>query len=212
MIWVIGIGIALLILLILVLITKVNISIHYSHRQDDDLLTIKARVWGIPVYRIEVPEISFDEDSSSLVYKQKKQAAKMKQQKSKKKVTKDDLLSKMKDFHRLLERVVGLHRIVRRFLSHIMIKELQWHTRIGMEDAAATGIAAGGAWMVKGNVVGLLDHYMQLVEPPQYSVEPNYEGSNSQTNLSCMISFRLGHAMGAAFQIVKFWKGRPHRG
>lgn len=212
MISVVGISVIVLILLVIFWFTNVHMAFHYRHCQDDDWLTLNVRIWGLSIYKFEVPDITFDEDSSSLIYKQKRQAAKMNQQEIKNKVTSEDLLEKLKMAQRLLEKVGGFHKIMRRFLGHIRVRRFQWYSCFGLEDAAATGIAAGGAWMLKGNIIGLLDHYIQLVDAPQYSISPIYDGLYSETDLSCMISFRIGHAMSAGIQIVKFWNTRkPHR-
>ncbi|HEX6922638.1 MAG TPA: DUF2953 domain-containing protein [Bacillales bacterium] len=208
MIWLIAVILAVILLIVIFLFTKINISIHYHHHEDDDSLTLRFRAWGFTVYTLKVPEISIDEDSPSLVFKEEKQAGGTGGKENEKKVTKDDLLENIRKFHRLLRNIEGLNRIIKRFLSRITVSRFEWHSRFGLGDAAWTGMATGAVWAVKGNIIGLITHYMQLVVEPDLSVEPVWQADYSETDLSCMISFRVGQAMGAGLQIVKFWKGR----
>lgn len=203
MAWLAGIGLAVILLIVLILITKIHVTVHYHHQQDDDSLTIRFRAWGITVYTYEVPMIAFDEESSSILLKQKKKTANVKQ-KSEKKVTKDDILARIEKFRRLLKNIDNLHRIVKRFLSRMTVSRFEWYTRFGIGDAAWTGMATGAVWAAKGNVIGLIAHYMRLAAEPDISVEPVWQLDHSETDLSCMISFRIGHAMGAGLKIVKY--------
>ncbi|HET7577882.1 MAG TPA: DUF2953 domain-containing protein [Bacillales bacterium] len=206
MVWLIGIGLALFLLIILVLVTKLHITIHYNHQHDDDSLVIRFRAWGMLAYTYEVPIIAIDEDSPSIELQQEKGGPSQKKE-SDKKITKHDILEKIKLFQRLLENIEGFHQILKRFFRHMKVNCFEWHTRFGLGDAAWTGTATGVVWALKGNIVGLTAHYMNLVAEPQLSVEPVWQVEDSETDLVCMISFRIGHAMGAALQIVKFWRG-----
>lgn len=207
--WVLGIVAGLILLIMLFLITKVHITIRYLHHRDNDSLTVRFRVWGIISYTYKVPLIAIDSESPSIVLKEETQKGHMKKQTNKKKITKHDILDKMAFFQRLLENIENFHKILKRFLSHMTVSQFDWHTRFGLGDAAWTGIATGAVWSIKGNILALMDHYMNLLTNPQLSVEPVWQEEDSETNLSCMISFRIGHAMGAGLQIVKFWKKKP---
>jgi hypothetical protein len=205
MAWWIGVCLAVILLIVLILITKIHVTVHYHHHRDDDSLTIRFRAWRIIGYTYQVPMIAFDEESTSIFLKQKKKAPNAKQQTSEKKITKDDILTRIKRFQRLLKNIDGLHRAIKRFLNRMSINRLEWYTRFGLGDAAWTGMAIGAIWVAKGNIIGLIAHYMRLVADPEISVEPVWQLDDSETDLSCMISFRVGHAMGAGIQIVKFW-------
>ncbi|HEX7064795.1 MAG TPA: DUF2953 domain-containing protein [Bacillales bacterium] len=210
MIWLIGAILAIILFIILFLLTKVHISIHYHHH-DDDSLTLRFQAWGFTVYTLKVPELSIDEESSSLVFKEEKQAGPATGKENEKKVTKDEFLAHLEKFRRLLGSIEGFHRITKRFLSRVEVSRFKWHTRMGLGDAAWTGMATGAVWAVKGNMIGLITYYMKLITEPDLSVEPVWQNDYSRTELSCMISFRIGQAMGAGLQIVKYWKGRESK-
>lgn len=194
-------------LLLLLGLTKIKIAIHYHHRRDDDSLEVQFKIWGIRVYTYKVPVIAIDDESASIAFEQEKQNP-VDQKENKEKVTKDELIERIKDFQNLLKQIVDFNRIMKRFLKHIIVSRFQWSTRVGLGDAAWTGVAIGAIWGLKGNVVSMISHFMQLKADPNMSVEPLWQGTLSETDLSCMFSFRIGFAMRAGLQIMKLWKGR----
>jgi hypothetical protein len=206
--WLIGISIVIIILVVIIIITKIRITVDYRHEGDDDSLRIKISAWRVLSYTYEVPSIAVDEDTPSLLLKKEKQLGKNEKKESRSKITLDDILSRMKETQRLLGKIEGLHKIIKRFLRRVAVSNVQWHTQFGLGDAALTGTASGAVWMLKGNIIGLIGHFTDLKNAPKLSVQPLFQVAYSQMSLSCMISFRIGHAMRAGLQIVKFWKGR----
>lgn len=204
--WVVGIAAGIILLIIIVLITKVYITVDYIHHSDDDSLTVRFRVWKILTYTYKVPVIAIEPESASVLLKEEKQKGRVTEQESEKKVTKKDILDRFKFFEHLIKNIEHFHRILNRFLSHMTVSRFEWHTRFGLGDAAWTGIATGAVWGIKGNVLAFVSHHMNLLAQPQLSVEPIWHSEDSEISLSCMISFRIGHAMGAGIQVIKFWK------
>lgn len=203
MAWLICIGVFVMLLMFLVAMTNVHISLQYHRRQGDDAVTIRLRVWRFLTYTYHVPKLAVDEDTVSLNVKTEREG-----EASKRKLTAEDMLSRWRTVQRFLENVADAHRVVKQFFSRITVSRLAWTTRFGLGDAAWTGMAAGAIWAAKGNIVGLIGHYMQLEKTPELSVDPVFQAEYMETELSCMFSFRIGHAMKAAFAIVTFWKGR----
>ena len=113
----------------------------------------------------------------------------------------------MHDFKELLQHVISFHRIVRYFLRKVSVRKLEWHSVIGVGNAALTGTLTGALWSVKGGVLGVISNYMRLKDMPNLSITPSFQKAYSQTQLSCMIQFRIGYAMVAGLKLVKFWKG-----
>ncbi|HET7656731.1 MAG TPA: DUF2953 domain-containing protein [Bacillales bacterium] len=206
MTWLVWTGIVL-ILLGLIIFSRVHIGIHYHHHEDDDLLTISFKMWGIRIYTYKVPVIAIDEESASLVLKQEEEKP-ASQKKNKVKLTKADIIKRIKLIQNLLAHIAGFNRIMKRFLAHIIVSQFQWSTKVGLGNAAWTGVATGTIWSIKGNIVSVLSHFMRMKADPVVKVVPLWQGSHSETDLSCMLSFRIGQAMRAGIQIVKLWKGR----
>lgn len=200
----------LTVLILIILITKVKIFLDYFHGNDNDHLKITIKAWGgLIKYKVEIPVIKVDDNSPTIVAEQKISTGpdeKMKQDKATQ-VGKTDLLNSLNDFNQLLTHVAGLHKIIRDFLSKITLRKIEWHTMVGVGDAAATGVITGAFWAVKGGVIGLLSHYMKLKDMPVMSITPSFQHAVSITSFKCMIQVRVGHAILAGIKLVKYWKG-----
>ena len=201
----------LLFLFILIIITKLTILVNYYHHNDNDDLRVEFRVWfGLIKYKINVPLIKIDDDSPSVVVKSHSHMGNTAAENPEHKVnqmTKKDMQTNFKKTKELLEKVVNLQVIVRKFFQKVTIKKLEWDSFIGVGDAAYTGMATGALWAVKGSIVGLLSHYLRLQEMPHLSVTPHFQAAVIQTRITCMFQFRIGHAILAGLKLIKFWKG-----
>nr|WP_251025959.1 DUF2953 domain-containing protein [Bacillus sp. ISL-47] len=205
--------IALLLLFILIIVTKLKVLLHFYHGNDNDHLKIQFKAWfGLIRYKIEVPLIKVDDNSPTLVVKEETAAGP--QEDTTKNDTKQfsakDLINSLHDTKEMINHIVSLHRIIRNFLRHVTIRKLEWHTFAGIGDAAHTGMLTGALWAIKGSIIGLVSHYMKLKAPPDITITPHFQFAVSQTAFSCMIHFRVGHAMLAGIKLIKYWKGgRP---
>ncbi|WP_456273749.1 DUF2953 domain-containing protein [Bacillus sp. AK031] len=198
-------------LLIIILITKLTITISLYHGNDNDHITIKFRAWfGLVKYKVEVPLIKIDDDGPNIVFEEKTQKGnegKGKEKDKLKKETPEEILTSLKDFRELLEHVAGLHRIIRKFLSKVKVFDVKWQTVFGTGDAATTGTMTGLVWGAKGSIIGVVSHYMKLQSIPEVAVLPSFQKAIIQTDFSCIITFRVGHAILAGIKLIKFWKG-----
>lgn len=196
------------------MMTKIKVYINYQHHNDDDHLKIQFKVWfGLIKFKREFPLIKIDDNSPTIVVKQKNPETKQdsSEQKNKKQFSYEDLLNNLRNMKELITSVVSLHIIVQKFLKKIAVKKLEWHTVIGIGDAASTGMIAGAIWTVKGGLVGLISHFLKLQAVPNITITPQFQHAVSQIAFSCMIQFRIGHAMLAGIKILKYWKGGKPR-
>ncbi|WP_071393832.1 DUF2953 domain-containing protein [Bacillus tuaregi] len=211
--WILVFCLVILLLFIIIIVTKLRVIISYFHAQDDDSLKIEFKaLFGLIKYKLDIPVIKIDDDSAAIVTKEKLKSGK--EEKTKKeghrKMTPDDLIKSYYDFKMLLEHVVSLHKIIRRFLKKVKIIEFEWNTLLGTGDAALTGMLTGAAWSIKGAIIGIISSYFKLQVMPQMNVQPHFQMAVTQTSFKCMLQFRIGHAMVAGIQLLKFWKGgRP---
>nr|WP_066050481.1 DUF2953 domain-containing protein [Robertmurraya korlensis] len=212
--WLLLILIVMLLLFLLIMFLKIKVFIHFYHGQDDDHLKIKFKaLFGLIQYKLEVPIIQIDDDTPTVVMKTKKEPGKTEQVKGEEtsKFSPKEIFNSFYDFEVLIKHVVGLHKIVRRFLKKVTIKDIKWDSVIGVGNAAYTGMFTGACWAAKGSIIGLLSTYMRMRNLPQITVTPHFQMPISQTTLTCMIQFRIGHAMLAGIKLIKFWKGgRPN--
>ncbi|QFT90188.1 hypothetical protein FIU87_16110 [Bacillus sp. THAF10] len=214
MIWTSVIFALLFILIVSVILTRITVHFYFHHAEDNDQLTIKLRAWyGLLRYTIDVPLISIDKDTASIHVEEKTKVGTGDPAKGKQKekdFSPKEILQSFQDTYELIRHVVGMHEIVRRFLSRLEVKEVEWHTNIGVGDAAHTGMVTGAGWAIKGGIIGIISHYTNFQAQPIISITPYFQHKVSQTLFTCMIRFRIGHAMLAGIRIVKYWKGgRP---
>ncbi|WP_026671627.1 DUF2953 domain-containing protein [Alkalihalobacterium bogoriense] len=206
--WLYGTLLILLLIFLILIITKLRIHILYSHHGHDDELTVRVRAWKIFSYTMKMPLIKIDKDSASLIVEEEQHIGNVDTE-EKLKITAEEIWNKFQQFKDFLEHIVGLHRIVRKFLRHIKISQFTWHSHIGAHDASVTGFLTGMAWSVKGSVVGAISNYMRLMVNPNVTVTPHFQTTTTRTDISCMLSFRVGYAIIAGLLIVRHWKRRP---
>ncbi|WP_342432584.1 DUF2953 domain-containing protein [Neobacillus sp. FSL H8-0543] len=203
-----------LFLLLIIIFTKLTIFINYYHHNDNDDLKIEFRVWGIIKYKLKIPLIKIDDNSPSLVIKGNTQMGEAPENQSEtkaKKIVPEDVISYLKDAKEIIQHIVGMNVIVRKFMRKVTVKQFEWHSLIGVGDAALTGMISGAVWTLKGSIVGILSHYLRLKEMPNLSVTPHFQFAILQTHLTCIFQFRIGHAILAGLKLIKFWKGgRPN--
>lgn len=205
--------IIIFILLVTLVLTKLTVILDYYHGNDNDHLKLEFKIWfGIIKYKKEIPLIKIDDNSPTLVVKGKTKLGKDEKtlNEDEKQIDKKDIFHTLNDAKELLQHVVKFHHIARNFLRKVNVKRVEWHTVIGVGDAAYTAVATGGIWAIKGSIIGIISHYMKLKEMPRMTVTPYFQYRVTQTRFRCMIHFRIGQAMLAGLKLIKFWKGgRP---
>ncbi|OCA92246.1 DUF2953 domain-containing protein [Pseudobacillus wudalianchiensis] len=117
----------------------------------------------------------------------------------------EDFLIQVKE---KLEYIESLQYIVRSFFKKIEIRTFSWRTVVGMKDAAWTGTAAGALWALKGSVISAAHRMVQMTARPELEVTPVFGQSVWKVEWSCMISFRIGHAISA---VIQLFLHRRHR-
>lgn len=215
MFWVILVIFIIFLFFLLILFTRLTITLDLNHLGDNDKYRVVVRAWnGLLRYTINMPLVKVEGDKPNLIVKQEQKVEMANEQNNVKekneKVTPEDVLNVISDVKEIAEHIIGMHKIIRKFLKKIHIKKLEWHSQLGIGDAAHTGLITGAAWSIKGGVVGLLSQYMKLKEVPVVTITPEFNQFCSRTKFQCIFQFRIGQAMFAGIQFIKYWKGgRP---
>jgi hypothetical protein len=204
-----------LLLFILIIFTKLTIRVNYFHYNDNDDLKLELRIWfGLIRYKKHIPLIKIDDNSPSIIVKSASPKQQPKEKSSEKEVhqiTPNKIMTSLKNTREIIKHVIDLHVVVRKFFNRVSVKELEWHTIIGVGDAAITGMVTGGIWAIKGSIIGLISRYIKLKEMPDISVTPYFQQAIIQTRFTCIFQFRIGYAILAGIKMIKFWKGgRPN--
>lgn len=207
--------IAIILLFLLIIFSKLTIHLNFFHHNDNDELSVVFKLWfGLIKYTINVPLIKIDDNSPSIVLKGNTSMGDSGEGESSsevQQVDKDAIVSKLSNAKEIIQHVVNMQVIVSKFMKRIVIKHFEWHSLVGVGDAAYTGIITGALWTLKGSVVGMLSNFLRLKEMPVLSVTPHFQMAIIQTRITCIIHFRIGYAILAGLKLIKFWKGgRPN--
>ena len=208
--WLFLLLLVLIALFIIIILTNVKIHIDFYHGKDNDHLSIMLKAWGgLIKYKKEVPVIKLDDDSPAVVVEEKSKMGPTEEtmHTEENSFEKEDLANSLNDTKALLEHIFGLHILIRKLLRKVKIKKFEWHTRVGIGDAASTAILCGAIWSAKGAILGLLSHYMMLTVRPVLTVTPNFQQFASQIQLKCIFQIRVGHAIWTGMKLLKYWKG-----
>jgi hypothetical protein len=213
--WLVIALIIIILFILLIIFSKLTIRLNYFHHNDNDELKIQFRIWfGLIRYTMNVPLIKIDDNSPSIVIKGNTQMGDTSENEPptiEEQITKDSIVSQLTNAKEIMQHVVNMNVIVSKFIKRIVIKHFEWHSLVGVGDAAHTGIITGALWTLKGSVVGMLSNFLRLKEMPVLSVTPHFQMAIIQTRITCIIQFRIGYAILAGLKLIKFWKGgRPN--
>jgi hypothetical protein len=214
MVWLV-IALIIILFILLIIFSKLTIHLNYFHHNENDELKIQFRLWfGLIRYTMNVPLIKIDDDSPSIVMKGDTQMGDSSEKQSPTKevqITKDGIVSKFNNVKEIFEHVVNTSVIVKKFIKKIVIKHFEWHSLVGVGDAAQTGTITGALWALKGGIIGVISHFLRLKEMPILSITPHFQLAIIQTHITCIFQFRIGYAILAGLKLIKFWKGgRPN--
>nr|WP_247600489.1 DUF2953 domain-containing protein [Priestia flexa] len=192
------------------MVTKITVYIDLRHVKDNDYYRVTFMAWFKLIrYTYEIPVVKLQKESNTLLVEEKSRVGENTNKDKWKDYSVEDGLNFLEDGKQFLEHVVGFHTIFQKFLNRVAVKNLKWHTRVGLGDAALSAILVGVVWSAKSGVVHLLDRYMRLKNPPTMTVVPVFQQMWSETIFQCIISFRLGQAILVGLRLVKHWRKIP---
>lgn len=198
----------LIIIIVLVILTRIKVKIHYQREYDNDKLVVKLTAWfGLIHYTINIPAITLDTDSLSVKVKESQGTSDQTKMKQNKEFTPEDLIANFKSMRMLLKQVIGFHKIVRRFLKRVQVKQFEWHSLLGLGDAAHTGVLIGSCWTIKGSIIGLLTMSLHFQKMPSYTITPDFQNERFETDFFCILYFRVGQAIMTGIKLLRYWKG-----
>lgn len=207
--------ISIIFLFLLIIFSKLTIHLNYYHHNDNDDLKVEFRIWfGLIKYKINVPLVKIDDNSPSIVVKGNSEMGNLNENDSPTKagqIKKDDVITYLSNTKEILQHVINMNLIIMKFMKRVVIKKFEWHSLVGVGDAAHTGTITGALWTIKGSIIGMLSHFLRLKVMPQLSVTPHFQLTIIQTRITCIFQFRIGYAILAGLKLIKFWKGgRPN--
>lgn len=206
--WILWIFIVLLVLFLLIIITKIKVKIRYQHVRDNDELIIKLSAWfGLIRYTFDIPVINVDMDSAAVEVQANKGTSDQTKKEDKKEFSSEDLVHTFNTMKKIIQHIVGFHKIIRHFLKKVQVKQFEWNSRIGIGDAAHTGTLVGTCWAIKGSVIGLLTTTLNFRVMPLINITPDFQEQRAETAILCILRFRIGQAIMTGIKLLRYWKG-----
>ena len=184
--------ILLLTLLPLIIFSTVHVTVTIEHSAVVEELQIQVHAFfGLFIYSTTIPIKELLDGGEEVI---------------KEKAEEKGIFRDLKELKTLLKKTLSARKSALFFLEKTRIKNIQWETNFGMENAANTAVGAELLLNLKVAILSLLSHHSNFLTVPQLIVTPIYEVKTIQTYLKCMITFKLGHAMIAVIKLMKSQK------
>lgn len=204
--WILIILGILLFLFLILMFSTLNVALQFVHRNDNSDIQITLRMYRVIKYNLHIPIVQIDAEDHSVKIREEKQTSMGQKKEKKKKISFNQIKNQYHSFQKTLKHVQNLYRILAYFLKKIKVSQMEWHSAIGLGEASSSAIAAGTVWGIKGIVLQLINTFFRLKGTPSISVVPVFQGMHSETRLSCMVSFKIGHAIVVMLKILKSWR------
>lgn len=198
------IGVFLLILL-LVCLTTLRIFITYGRVSENDHLVIEVTAWrNLFYYKYELPILKLISGDEGVELSAKVEKAGQKSSdEDKKHLTMPKAKRWYENYLKLLHDIHDFKPIFKQMLKQVRCDKLEWHTRIGLGDAGATGAITGLVWGIKSGIITTISHSVMLRSIPQMSVQPIWNDQLIRMQFRCILHFRLFHVFAAGLRIMQ---------
>ncbi|MGY4689217.1 DUF2953 domain-containing protein [Salibacterium sp. K-3] len=205
--WMIGATAVLFILCFLTVVTPVTVRLHFQYAQKKQDILMRVSFWHIFYKKIDLPVLSLEEETGSIVAKEKTGTNLGEAREKERKETPQELQSQWQALSVWLRHLDDMRPLFFSFLNKWKIKRFSWKTRFGTGDAAWTGLLSGLSWSVKQTAAGLLSAVMQMTCRPEVDVSPDFQNRQFETELTCMVTVRLGHAIITGIRVMTHVRG-----
>ncbi|MEW6724319.1 MAG: DUF2953 domain-containing protein [Bacillota bacterium] len=190
---------------LLLLLSPLKTTLHYHFRPGTDELEIEVSFgWGLLRRKIDIVDID-------LVLRRLVPAWRVETELERGEKLAAEEVKKL-DAIRLVRQVLKAGRLVKilftgsnaavgHLLSRVSIRSFRWQTRLGLEDAASTGLAAGALWAAKGTISALLLQKMK-VDRRSFCIHVKavYNQMVADTYFLCILNITLGDIMVAGLK------------
>lgn len=194
-------------LLLLLAVTPIDVSLRLERKGKRQDMSATIKVWYILKKSYYIPVISVDEENKSLIIKEKEESSISKPKEKDIEETPEDLKRQIETVRLFVHHIHGLLTIVKKLVGRMKVKQLEWKSQVGISDAAWAGILSGMLWSVKGTFAGVIAAFFKLKCEPVLHVQPDFKKTVFQTEFSCIVGFKLGHAIIAGIRVLKQLNG-----
>ncbi|SFE67933.1 DUF2953 domain-containing protein [Alteribacillus iranensis] len=205
--WVITTGLILICIVVMIMVTPVQLSFRLVRKNKRQDIMASLKIWYIYTKNFEIPIISYDEETPSLVIKEKTSSTLADTVEKDIEETPEDVKRQLNTLRLLVNHVSGLLKIGKRLLGKMKLEKLEWRSEIGTGDAAWAGILTGMLWSTKSMVAGVGSSCMKMKCSPALDVLPHFNKAIFNTEFKCIVAFKLGHAIIAGLSVLRQLNG-----
>ncbi|MDC3412662.1 DUF2953 domain-containing protein [Aquibacillus sp. 3ASR75-11] len=185
-----------LFLLIMILLFRVYVTIHYIYEDNENKLVIKIHLWKIPMIH---KTIDLNDEMWSEIEKTTQNIPEREQEIN----SVEAIFNKIKSIKNKILEIFEMKPLFLPFIKKIHINQFSWKSKIGTGNAGSTGMVCGGVWTMKGGITGILHSYTTVVNRPILIVTPLFQSKYAKTELTCMLSVRLGQTIYAFMYLLR---------
>lgn len=100
------------------------------------------------------------------------------------------------------EAITLIHRFKVMHLKRMRCDELKWETQVGVNDPMGTAMLCGSLWGIKYYILGLLSGKLNYSTDPVIHIDPLYNHTHFNTELSCKIKVKVRQALWISIKLV----------
>ncbi len=201
--------IALFIFLFIIFIIPIYIKVEFKRKNKDDKINIRiALLKGLIKFNYEISYLDLVLGHNESFIKVKEKFEEKNTEKTFQ-IKKDRLvLEEITEIYKKIKRYIDLFSETFRYiLDKISISSLSCFSKIGLGDAALTGIAYGTAWIIVGTLLNIILNQKNVKEM-SINIYPDFNENIFEFDFFCIIKLKIVHIIIAGLKGIKvFIKG-----
>ncbi|WP_352417861.1 DUF2953 domain-containing protein [Proteiniborus sp.] len=189
------------IILVIISIIPIYIKIELKRKNHDDIINVKISLFK----RLINLEYKITYNDIVKTYKELEDKN-MEKNLPKRKVIfiLDEIIKKYKKVKKFKNTFSEVFKYI---LRKIDFSSFGWSSKIGLGDAALTGIAYGTVWVIVSTLINVITNYKDIKET-SINIYPDFDENILEIDLFCIIKFKIVHIIIAGFKGIKvFIKG-----
>lgn len=196
--------ILLIFVVLFIMIISSNLIIHiiFNREEKNDFLEIEFKLLLFLRIKKKIPFIKYKNLYEGVAVKDETQVNNETKKENKERITSKRLKYWYNEYQKILMRVNEFKKLMKKFFSHLHIKEYTWSTLIGTGDAFSTGLTSGIFWSIKSCFIGFLSNYSKLDQLPDISITPEYNQKVFHTRIDCIIKIKVGYVILLGVQLI----------
>lgn len=202
-VWVIVI--ILIVFLFILLLLDIKIEIHIIKVDEDDEISMSFSILrNLLRYQINVPIIDMFASYDNII--KTKMKSKVEAGKNSKLVdNKSEDEFNIKEIKIITNKIQNLYKkyynISKYIMERITINNINWETKIGLEDASVTAIVTGVLWGLKSIIILYFKNKLNFSNI-NLNVTPHYVSKKFDMTFNCIVTLKIGYIIYAS---IKFF-------